>query len=77
MKTKAKNKRKHHDTVLWNNIFVNPMRLPFLCEKTGAVALVQLSLTYIRQADEMLLSYLKNYIRITIKNQETSDKLAV
>ena len=45
--------------VLWNNSFVNPSRLPFVCEKTGAVALVQLGLMAGRQsssqADEMLL----------------------
>ena len=27
--------------VLRNNDFVNPMRLPFLCEKTGALAIVE------------------------------------
>ena len=31
--------------VLWNNGFVNPMRLPLLCEKTGALAIVELGLT--------------------------------
>ena len=45
--------------ILQNNSFVNPMQLPLLCEKTAAVALVQLGLvagwqTGI-QADEMLL----------------------
>ena len=28
----------------WNNGFVNPMRLPLLCEKTGALAIVELGL---------------------------------
>ena len=27
--------------VLWNNSFVNLMRLPLLCEKTGALAIVE------------------------------------
>ena len=31
--------------VLWNNSFVNPMRLPLLCEKTGALAIVKPGLT--------------------------------
>ena len=39
--------------VLQNN--VNPSWLPFLCEKTGAIALVQVGLTAGRLADKMLL----------------------
>ena len=31
--------------VLRNNDFVNPMRLPLLCEKTGALAIVEPGLT--------------------------------
>ena len=31
--------------VLWNNDFVNPTRLPLLCERTGALAIVEPSLT--------------------------------
>ena len=27
--------------VLWKNSFINPMQLPFLCEKTGALAIVE------------------------------------
>ena len=27
--------------ILWNNSFINPMRLPLLCEKTGALAIVE------------------------------------
>ena len=30
---------------LWNNSFVNPMRLALLCEKTGAPAIVEPGLT--------------------------------
>ena len=41
--------------ILQNSSFVNPSRLPFLCEKTGAVALVQPGLMAGRLADEMLL----------------------
>ena len=41
--------------ILRNNSFVNPLWLPFLCEKTGAVALAQPGLTAGRRADEMLL----------------------
>ena len=29
----------------WNSIFVNPMQLPLLCVKTGALAKVKLGLT--------------------------------
>ena len=31
--------------ILRNNDFVNPMRLPLLCEKSGALAIVELGLT--------------------------------
>ena len=31
--------------VLWNNSFVNPMRLPLLCRNSRAVALAELGLT--------------------------------
>ena len=37
--------------VLWNNGFVNLTQLPLLCEKTGAVAIVELGLTAGRLAD--------------------------
>ena len=30
---------------LWNNGFVNPKQLPLLCEKTGALAIVEPGLT--------------------------------
>ena len=36
--------------ILRNNSFVNPMRLPLLCEKTEALAIVELVLTVARQA---------------------------
>ena len=36
--------------VLRNNGFVNPMRLPLLCEKTGALSIVEPGLTAGRQA---------------------------
>ena len=36
--------------VLQNNSFVNPTQLPLLCEKTGALAIVELGLTAGRQA---------------------------
>ena len=39
-----------------NSSFVSPIQLPLLCEKTGAIALVQLGLMAGRlAADEMLL----------------------
>ena len=41
----------HWINVLRNNSFVNPTRLPLLCEKAGALTLVELIL---QQADEML-----------------------
>ena len=54
-----KDERKHHGEVYKRSseqqFFINPSRLPFLCEKTGAIALAQLGLTAGRQADEMLL----------------------
>ena len=31
--------------ILWNNGFVNPRRLLFVCEKTGALAIVEPGLT--------------------------------
>ena len=36
--------------VLWNNGFVNPTRLPLLCEKTEALAIVELGLMAGQQA---------------------------
>ena len=36
--------------VLRNNSFVNPTRLPLLCEKTGALAIVEPGLTAGRPA---------------------------
>ena len=36
--------------ILWNNGFVNPTRLPLLCEKTGALAIVELGLRAGREA---------------------------
>ena len=40
--------------VLRNNDFVNPMRLPLLCENTGALAIVELGLTAGRQFGRLL-----------------------
>ena len=31
----------HWINILWNNIFVNPMQLPLLCEKSGALVIVE------------------------------------
>ena len=42
---------------LRNNIFVNPPSLPFLCEISGALHLVQLGLTAGRQADEIQVDF--------------------
>ena len=39
--------------VLRNNGFVNPTRLPLLCEKTGALAIVEPGLTAGRQAGSL------------------------
>ena len=36
--------------ILWNNSYVNPMRLPLLCERTEALAIVELGLTAGRPA---------------------------
>ena len=44
--------------VLRNNGFVNPTRLPLLCEKTGAIVIVEPGLTAGRQsgrADESVV----------------------
>ena len=39
--------------VLRNNSFINPTRLPLLCEKTGALAIVKLGLMAGRQAGSL------------------------
>ena len=36
--------------VFWNNGFVNSTQLPLLCEKTGALAIVEAGLTAGRKA---------------------------
>ena len=41
--------------VLRNNGFVNPGLLPLLCEKTGALAIVEPGLTAGRPADESVV----------------------
>ena len=41
--------------VFRNDSFVNPTRLPFLSEKTGALAIVELGLTADRQAGRPLV----------------------
>ena len=47
--TNIKDKRKHHGAqwinVLQNNTFVNLTQLPLQCERTGALAIVELGLT--------------------------------
>ena len=40
--------------ILWNNGLVNPTRLPLLCEKTGALAIVETGLTAGKQAGRPL-----------------------
>ena len=40
--------------VLWNNSFVNPMQLPLLCKKTGALVIVEPNLTAGQQAGRPL-----------------------
>ena len=40
--------------ILQNNGFVNPMQLPFLCEKTGVLAIVEPGLTAGQQAGRAL-----------------------
>ena len=44
-----------------NNIFINRMRLPLLCEKSGAILLVLVGLTAGRQSDKIVvdLKFLK------------------
>ena len=44
MKDKRKETMVQWINVLRNNGFVNPTRLPLLCEKTGALAIVELGL---------------------------------
>ena len=39
--------------ILRNNSFVNPTRLPLLCEKIGALAIVEPGLTAGRQAGSL------------------------
>ena len=59
----------HWIDVLWNNSFVNPTRLPLLCEKTGALAVVELGLMAgwqaIRQTN--LLQRNLNFAYLTFK----------
>ena len=43
--------------VLRNNSFVNPMRLPLLCRKSGAVALAEPGLTAGWLIDEMRVNF--------------------
>ena len=45
--------------VLQNNSFVNPTQLPMLCEKTGAVALVQLNFMAGQQACRLAVGQTK------------------
>ena len=40
--------------VLWNNGFINPMQLLLMCEKTGALAIVEPGLTAGWQAGRLL-----------------------
>ena len=40
--------------ILWNNSFVNPTQLPLLCEKTGALAIVEPGLTSGWQSGRLL-----------------------
>ena len=42
---------------LWNNIFVNPLPLPLLCEISGALHLAQLGLTAGWQSDEIQVNF--------------------
>ena len=42
---------------LRNNIFVNPLPLPLLCESSGALHLAQPGLTAGRQADEIQMNF--------------------
>ena len=55
--------------VLQNNDFVNPTRLPLLCEKTGALAIVELGLMAGRQGDETVIKIRKflNSVYLTFK----------
>ena len=46
-----------------NNSFVNPTRLPLLCENTGAIALAQLGLMAGRQNAATIKDFLKLYTR--------------
>ena len=42
---------------LWNNIFINPLPLPLLCEISGALHLVQPVLMAGWQADEIQVNF--------------------
>ena len=42
---------------LWNNIFVNPLPLPLLCEISGVLHLAQPGLMAGKQADEIQVNF--------------------
>ena len=42
---------------LRNNVFINPLLLPLLCEIAGAIHLAQLGLTAGRLADEIQVNF--------------------
>ena len=43
--------------VLWNNGFVNPTQLPLLCEKTGALAIVEPGLSGVVSRSQTLFFF--------------------
>ena len=55
--------------VLRNNDFVNPMRLPLMCEKTGALAIVEPGLTAGRPLGRQKCCKVKNlnFVYLTFK----------
>jgi len=72
--------------LLWNSSFVNETRLPFLCEKSGAIALVLPGLTAgwqavrqaVSQSDEIVLNleifkiiYRMKYSNFAMFNEHT------
>ena len=63
--------------ILRNNSFVNPMRLPLLCEKTGALAIVEPRLTAVWQAGMEIYGFCKKHTWINSIVMVLPKKLAI
>ena len=57
--------------VLQNNSFINPTQLPLLCERTGALAIVEPGLTAGRQAGRQAVRLLGRQNCCKVRNFNT------